>query len=71
MVILTVIGMVQERQVHSSNNQDYQAYVAYYQGYNYDKNTGAVTPMNQQQLNDMRQQMNQNGGANFGQGGQR
>lgn len=51
-----------------SNSQDYQAYVAYYQGYNYDKSTGQLTRMNDQQLNDMRQQMNQNGGANFGQG---
>jgi len=49
-----------------SNDQDYQAYVAYYQGYNYDKSTGQMTPMNDQQLNDMRQQMNNNGGANFG-----
>jgi hypothetical protein len=50
-----------------SNNQDYQAYLAYYQGYNYDKSTGQITRMNDQQLNDMRQQMNKDGGQSFGQ----
>ena len=53
-----------------SNSQDYQAYIAYTQGYNYDKSTGQMTQMNDQQLNDMRQQMNKDGGASFGQGGQ-
>lgn len=53
-----------------SNSQDYQAYLAYYQGYNYDKSTGQMTRMNDQQLNDMRQQMNKDGGQSFGQGGQ-
>lgn len=50
-----------------SNSQDYQAYLAYYQGYNYDKSTGQITRMNDQQLNDMRQQMNKDGGQSFGQ----
>lgn len=50
-----------------SNSQDYQAYLAYYQGYNYDKSTGQITRMNEQQLNDMRQQMNKDGGQSFGQ----
>lgn len=48
-----------------ANHDDYLRYNAWYQGYNYDPNTGQTTPMNQQQLNDMRQQMSQNAGQNF------
>lgn len=48
-----------------ANNDDYKRYNAWYQGYNYDPSTGSLTRMNDQQLNDMRQQMNANGGQNF------
>lgn len=48
-----------------SSSADYQRYNAWYQGYNYDPSTGSLTRMNDQQLNDMRQQMNANGGQNF------
>lgn len=48
-----------------ANSSDYQRYNAWYQGYNYDPNTNTYTRMNDQQLNDMRQQMNANGGQNF------
>lgn len=48
-----------------ANHDDYMRYNAWYQGYNYDPSTGSLTRMNDQQLNDMRQQMNANGGQNF------
>lgn len=48
-----------------SSDADYQRYNAWHQGFNYDPSTGNLTPMNQQQLNDMRQQMSNNGGQDF------
>lgn len=48
-----------------ANQNDYKRYNAWYQGYNYDPNTNTYSRMNDQQLNDMRQQMNANGGQNF------
>lgn len=48
-----------------ANQNDYKRYNAWYQGYNYDPNTNTYTRMNDQQLNDMRQQMNANAGQNF------
>lgn len=48
-----------------ANMDDYKRYNAWYQGYNYDPTTNTLTPMNDQQLNDMRQQMNADGGQNF------
>lgn len=48
-----------------SNDNDYRRYLAWEQGYNYNPNTGQTTRMNDQQVNDMRQQMSQNGGQNF------
>lgn len=48
-----------------ANMDDYKRYNAWWQGSNYDPKTNTYTPMNQQQLDDMRQQMNANGGQNF------
>lgn len=47
------------------SDADFQRYNAWHQGYNYDPNTNTYTPMNDQQLNDMRQQMNKDGGQSF------
>lgn len=47
------------------SDADYQRYNAWHQGYNYDPSTGSLTRMNQQQLDDMRQQMDKDGGQSF------
>ena len=47
------------------SDADFQRYNAWHQGYNYDPNTNTYTQMNQQQLDNMRQQMNKDGGKNF------
>lgn len=48
-----------------ANMDDYKRYNAWYQGNNYDPSTNTYTPMNQQQLDNMRQQMNKDGGQSF------
>lgn len=47
------------------SDADFQRYNAWHQGYNYDPNTGNMTPLDQQQLNQMRQEMNKDGGQSF------
>lgn len=48
-----------------ANMDDYKRYNAWYQGYNYDPSTNTYTEMNQQQLNNMRNSMNKDGGQDF------
>lgn len=60
---LTVFGTRPRSSFKS--DADFQRYNAWHQGYNYDPSTNTYTEMNQQELNDMRQQMNQNAGQNF------
>lgn len=47
------------------SDADFERYNAWHQGYNYDPNTNTYTQMNQQQLNQMRQSMNRDGGQDF------
>lgn len=60
---LTVNG-VRPRSSFNSDD-DYRRYTAWWQGYNYNPQTNTYSQMNDQQLNDMRQQMNANAGQNF------
>lgn len=48
-----------------NSDADYQRYNAWHQGYNYDPSTGQYSPMNQDQLNQMRASMNRDGGQDF------
>lgn len=48
-----------------SSEDQFLRYNAWHQGLNYDPSTNTYTQMNQQQLDDMRQQMNKDGGQSF------
>lgn len=47
------------------SDADFDRYNAWHQGYNYDPSSGNLTPLNDQQMSDMREQMNKDGGQSF------
>lgn len=47
------------------SDDDYSRYNAWHSGYNYDPSTGTLTPLNDQDMANMRAQMNKDGGQSF------